>query len=50
MIPATPKPKKVKINGKKVKGMNYDKRSGTLTIPVTIADITQTTIIEIDKW
>jgi len=50
VIPATPKPKKVKINGKKVKGVGYDKQTGTLTIPITIADITQTTIIEIDKY
>ena len=50
VIPATPKPKSVKINGKKAKGMTYDKRTGTLTIPVTIPDITQTTIIEISKY
>ena len=50
VIPAMPKPKKVTINGKKVKGMNYDKLTGTLIIPVTIPDISQTTIIEIDKW
>ena len=47
IIPATTKPKKVQINGKKVKGMTYDKLSGTLTIPVPIADITQSTTIEI---
>ena len=50
VIPATPKPKSVKINGKKAKGMTYDKRTGTLTVPVTIPDITQTTIIEISKY
>ena len=49
IIPATFKPSKVKINGKKAKGMSYDKKSGTLTIPVTIADVTATTIIEITK-
>ena len=47
IIPATTKPKKVQINGKKVKGITYDKLSGTLTIPVPIADITQSTTIEI---
>ena len=49
IIPATFKPSKVKINGKKAKGMSYDKKSGTLTIPVTIPDVTATTIIEISK-
>ena len=49
IIPATFKPGKVKINGKKAKGMSYDKKSGTLTIPVTIPDVTATTIIEIVK-
>ena len=49
IIPATFKPSKVTINGKKAKGMSYDKKSGTLTIPVTIADVTATTIIEISK-
>ena len=49
IIPATFKPSKVKINGKKAKGMSYDKKSGTLTIPVTIPDVTATTIIEITK-
>ncbi len=49
VIPATFKPSKVKINGKKAKGMSYDKKSGTLTIPVTIPDVTATTIIEITK-
>ena len=49
IIPATFKPSKVKINGKKAKGMSYDKKSGTLTIPVTIPDVTATTIIEIVK-
>ena len=50
VIPSIPKPKKVKINGKKAKGVGYDKQTGTLTIPVSIPDITQTTIIEIDKY
>ena len=49
IIPAAPKPKQVKINGKKVVGMNYDKRTSTLTIPLAIADVTQATIIEITK-
>lgn len=49
IIPATTKPGKVKINGSKAQGMTYDKKTGTLTIPVTIADITTTTIIEISK-
>jgi alpha-glucosidase (family GH31 glycosyl hydrolase) len=49
IIPATFKPSKVTINGKKAKGMSYDKKSGTLTIPVTIPDVTATTIIEIVK-
>ena len=29
--------------------MTYDKRNRTLTIPVAIADVTATTIIEITK-
>jgi len=29
--------------------VTYDKRTRTLTIPVTIADVTQTTIIELTK-
>ena len=49
IIPATKKPGKVTINGKKASGVTYDKRTSTLTIPVTIADITETTIIELDK-
>ena len=49
IIPATNKPGKVKINGKKAKGMSYDKRTRTLAIPVTIPDVTATTIVEITK-
>ena len=49
VIPATGKPGKVSINGKKAQGVTYDKRTRTLVIPVTIADITQTTIIELTK-
>ena len=49
IVPATAKPGKVTVNGKKPQGMTYDKRNRTLTIPVTIADVTATTIIEITK-
>ena len=49
IIPATAKPGKVTVNGKKTQGMTYDKRNRTLTIPVAIADVTATTIIEITK-
>ncbi len=49
IIPATTKPRSVKINGQKVKGVTYDKATRTLTIPVAIADITQATIIELAK-
>ena len=49
IIPATAKPSKVKINGKKAQGMTYDKRTSTLTIPLTIADIAEATIVEIVK-
>lgn len=49
IIPAINKPGKVKINGAKAKDMTYDKRTRTLTVPVTIADVTATTIIEITK-
>jgi len=49
IIPATKKPGKVTLNGKKAQGVTYDKRTGTLTIPVMIADVTQTTIIELSK-
>ena len=49
IIPAIKKPGKVTINGKKASGVTYDKSTSTLTIPVTIADITETTIIELDK-
>ena len=41
--------KQVKINGKKAAGVTYDKTTGTLTIPVAIPDVTQTTIIELVK-
>ena len=49
IIPATQKPGKVTINGKKAAGVTYDKRTATLTIPLAIADITDATIIEITK-
>ena len=49
MIPATTRPGKVKINGKKAAGVAYDKRTATLTIPLAIADINEATIIEITK-
>jgi alpha-glucosidase (family GH31 glycosyl hydrolase) len=49
IIPATTKPRIVKINGHKVNGVTYDKATRTLTIPVAIADITQATIIELAK-
>ena len=49
IIPATNKPGKVTINGKKAQGVAYDKRTRTLTIPVAIADVTQTTIVELGK-
>ena len=49
VIPATAKPGKVKINGKKAEGMTYDKSSRTLFIPVSIPDITATTILELVK-
>ena len=39
----------MKINGAKAKDVTYDKRTRTLTVPVTIADVTATTIIEITK-
>ena len=49
VIPATKKPGKVKVNGSKAQGVTYDKSSGTLTIPLAIADITTTTTVEIVK-
>ena len=49
VIPATAKPGKVKINGKKAAGVTYDKRTSTLTIPLAIADINEATIIELAK-
>ena len=49
IVPATAKPSRVKINDKKVKGVTYDKASATLTIPVSIPDITVATIIEIAR-
>ena len=49
IIPATNKPGKVTINGKKAQGVTYDKRPRTLTIPVAIADVTATTIVELTK-
>ena len=49
IIPAINKPGKVKINGAKAKDVTYDKCTRTLTVPVTIADVTATTIIEITK-
>ena len=49
IIPAAPKPKQVKINGKKAVGVTYDNRTSTLIIPLAIADVAQATIIEITK-
>ena len=49
VIPATGKPRKVIINGKKAKGVTYDKQTAKLTIPVTIPDIAEATIIELKK-
>ena len=49
IIPATRKPGKVTINGKKAQGVTYDKSTRTLTIPVAIADVTQTTVIELTR-
>ena len=49
VIPATKKPGKVTLNGKKAQGVTYDKATGTLTIPVAIPDVTATTIIELTK-
>jgi len=49
IIPATGKPGKVTLNGKKAQGVTYDKSTRTLTIPVAIADVTTTTIIELTK-
>ncbi len=49
IIPATAKPSKVKINGKKAAGVTYDKSTRTLTVPLNIPDITEATIIELDK-
>lgn len=43
----TDKIPKVTINGRKTKGVSYDRRTGTLTIPVAIADIAISTTIEI---
>ena len=49
IIPALQgKPGVVKINGKKAKAA-FDKASGTLTIPVSIADINTVTTVEIAK-
>ena len=49
IIPATAKPGRVKINGKKAQGVTYDKRTATLTVPLNITDITASTILEIVK-
>jgi len=43
------KPSIVKINGKKAKRVNYDKKNGTLTVNVNIPDIVSTTTVEIIK-
>ena len=48
IIPAT-QSMKVKVNGKKAAGVTYDKRTATLTIPVSIPDITEATFIELTK-
>ena len=49
VIPAMAvKPSLVKVNGKKVRAI-FDKSSGTLTIPVNIADINTTTTVEIAR-
>ena len=49
IIPATAKPGKVKVNGKKATGVTYDKRTSTLTVLLNIADIAEATIIEIHR-
>ena len=49
IIPATANPKQVKIDGKKARGVTYDKRTATLTIPLAITDISQSTTIEITR-
>ena len=49
IMPGTVKPSRVKVNGKKAAGVTYDKATGTLTIPVAIADITAATIIEMSR-
>jgi alpha-glucosidase (family GH31 glycosyl hydrolase) len=49
IVPAMSNPRKVKINGKKAKGVTYDKATATLTIPLTIPDISESTIIEFQK-
>lgn len=47
IIPAITKPARVNVGGKKAAGVTYDKRNATLTIPLDIPDIGQTTIIEL---
>ena len=49
IIPGIAKPKAVKINGKKVRSVTYDKHNATLTIPLIIPDINASTILEITK-
>ena len=49
LIPATTKPGRVRINGKKASGVTYDKRTATLSIPLAIPDITMATTVEISK-
>ncbi len=39
----------MKIDGKKARGVTYDKRTATLTIPLAITDISQSTTIEITR-
>ncbi len=51
VIPAlAAKPKAVTINGKKVKDMAFDRTTGTLTMPVTISDVTRSTEIAITGY
>ena len=49
IVPGAAKPSQVKINGQKAKGVTYDKRSATLTIPLTIDNLNASTIIELVK-
>ena len=43
------KPRQITVNGKKARGVAYDKSSGTLTVPVHIADVSKAVTVQLSR-